>query len=608
MFKQNIWFYLVLVFSLPFLFFTFLGPSNPKVHSEPVNPLIINPIDNIYNKFDKLTTDLSDYIWPTNASNRITSSFAEFRNTHFHGGIDISTNKRTGYDVYAVRDGYVWRIQILPNGYGKMLFIKHRDGYVTTYAHLKTFNYEINTILKQEQQRKGTFAIDLTLDSNKIPVKKGEVVAYTGDTGAGPAHLHFEIRDDNLNYVNPFLFENFRDGDGSSPIIKKISICPMGTDSYVNHESTPYFYRNPRRAFRSGLLPKPVEISGQIGLEVETIDISSVAANRSGVYSIELSLDDSVTYHVKFDRLPNDDLKQILLHYDLPSIYNGAGKFQKLFVEQGTTLPIYGKLPYGSGIISTEHLREGIHYFKILVKDFSGNESQFNGRLLVNNKSEILSNNYNNKQVAETSHSYAIPSDRAGSFMISGTPIKVSYDSGAVFKPLDLTFNSTQEEGTTVYSFNPQDVLLNKGITISIESKMNDRIGIYTKVTGDWRFQTSTLDTDGKYLSAKFIRTLGEVALFEDNQSPTISRVRIQVRNQKPFIIFKYHDNLSGFNDDKFKMLIDNELIIPEIEWENHKVWYQGDEKLERGTHSLKIVIADKTNNSNEINTTFRVR
>ena len=137
---------------------------------------------------------------------------------------------------------------------------------------------------------------------------------------------------------------------------------------------------------------------------------------------------------------------------------------------------------------------------------------------------------------------------------------------------------------------------------------MNDHIGIYTKVTGDWRFQTSTLDADGKYLSAKFIRTLGEVALFEDNQSPTISRVRIQVRNQKPFIIFKYHDNLSGFNDEKFRMLIDNKLIIPEIEWENHKVWYQGDEKLERGTHSLKIVIADKTNNSNEINTTFRVR
>jgi hypothetical protein len=293
----------------------------------------------------------------------------------------------------------------------------------------------------------------------------------------------------------------------------------------------------------------------------------------------------------------------------LPSIYSGAGKFQKLFVEQGTTLPIYGKLPYGSGIVSTENLREGIHYFKILVKDFSGNESEFNGRLLVNNKSETISNNHShNKHVAETSHSYAIPADRAGSFTISGTPIKVSYDSGAVFKPLDLTFDSSQENRTTVYSFNPQDVLLNKGITISIESTTDNHTGIYTKVTGNWRFQTSTLDADGKYLSVKFLRTLGEVALFEDNQSPTISRLKIQVRNQKPFIIFKYHESLSGFNDDKFKMFIDNELVIPEIEWENNRVWYQSDDKFERGKHSLKIVIADKMNNTNEINTTFRVR
>ena len=344
-------------------------------------------------------------------------------------------------------------------------------------------------------------------------------------------------------------------------------------------------------------------------MEVETIDISSKAANRSGVYGIELYLDDSLMYHVKFDRLPNDDLKQILLHYDLPSIYNGAGKFQKLFVEQGTTLPIYGKLPYGSGIINTEHLSAGVHYFKILVQDFSGNESEFNGRLLVNNKSESSSSNKSRKNHdVENSLSYKIPSDKSGSFTISGTAIKVSYDSGAVFKPLDLTFFSSQEHRTIVYSFNPQDVLLNKGITISIESEKNNHIGIYTKVTGDWRFQTTTLDADGKYLSAKFIRTLGEVALFEDNQPPTISRVRVQVRNQKPFIIFRYHESMSGFNDDKFRMYLDEELVIPEIEWENHRVWYQSEEKLEKGTHSLKIIIADKTGNTNEFKSSFRIR
>lgn len=604
MIKQNLWFYAVIIFSLPFVFFTFLEHPEPEIHTTHIQPTFSDPIDNIYAKFENLTTDVSDYIWPTNASQRISSSFAEFRNTHFHGGIDISTNKKTGYEVYAARDGYIWRIQILPDGYGKMLYVKHLDGYVTTYAHLKSFNSEITEVLKQEQYRRESYAVNVTLDSTKIPVKKGDVIAYTGDTGAGPAHLHFEIRDENLNYVNPFLFENFKDGDNSPPLIKKISIFPLDSYSYANNRSSPHFYKNPRRAYRKSQLPRPVEISGQIGLGIETIDISSDAANRSGVYSIELSLDDSVIYQVKFDRIPSDALKQILLHYDLPSIYNGAGKFQKLFVEQGTTLPIYNRLPYGAGIINTKLLSEGIHYFKILVKDFSGNESELNGKLLVDNQREI----HSNKIITEYYPLYPIPADKAGTFMVSGTPIKISYDSGAVFKPIKIYIDSSKENGTIVYSFSPQDVLLNKGITISIDSDKGNRLGLYAKLTGGWRFQTNQLDSDGKYLSTKFTRTLGDVALFEDSKSPTISRLKIQTRNQKPYIFFKYHDDLSGFSDDKFRMFIDDNLIIPEIEWDKRTIWYRSDERLERGTHTVKIIIADKANNTNEYTSTFRVR
>ncbi len=604
MIKQNLWLYAVIIFSLPFLFFTFLKHSEPKTHSAAVQPVHSDPIDNIYAKFENLTPDASDYIWPTNASQRISSSFAEFRNTHFHGGIDISTNKKTGYEVYAVRNGYIWRIQILPNGYGKMLYIKHHDGYVTTYSHLKSFNAEITEVLRREQYRRETYAIEVTLDSTKLPVRKGDVVAYTGDTGAGPAHLHFEIRDENLNYVNPFLFENFNDGDNTPPLIKKFSVIPLEASSRVNDRTDTYYYRNPRRAYRTGQLPKSVIVSGKIGLGIETIDVSSDAANRSGVYSVELSLNDSVIYQVKFDRIPSDALKQILLHYDLPSIYSGAGKFQKLFVEQGTTLPIYNRLPYGSGIINTKLLNEGIHYFKVLVKDFSGNESEFNGKLLVDNQRET----HSNKNLTENYPLYPIPTDQTGSFMVNGTPIKISYDSGAVFKPIKIYIDSSKENGTTIYSLYPQDVLLNKGITVSIQSDKYNNLGLYSKLTGGWRFQTNQLDLDSKYFTTTFTRTLGDIALIEDRKGPTISRLKIQTRNRKPSIFFKYHDDLSGFNDDKFRMFIDDNLIIPEIEWDKRKIWYQGDQKLEKGIHSLKIIIADKAGNENEINATFRIR
>ncbi len=60
-------------------------------------------MDKIYAPFDTLRTDLRDYIWPTNASTNITSSFADYRRTHLHEGIDISTNNQKGYPVYAAR-------------------------------------------------------------------------------------------------------------------------------------------------------------------------------------------------------------------------------------------------------------------------------------------------------------------------------------------------------------------------------------------------------------------------------------------------------------------------------------------------------------------------
>jgi len=119
---------------------------------------------------------------------RITSSFGwrihpTEDSREFHPGIDLKTNMKT--PVLAPADGIVEYAGGV-RGYGRLLMIRHNLGFQTFYGHL-------NKIIVKY----GQF------------VKKGEVIAYTGNSGlsTGP-HLHYEIRYLG-QLLNPYYFINW---------------------------------------------------------------------------------------------------------------------------------------------------------------------------------------------------------------------------------------------------------------------------------------------------------------------------------------------------------------------------------------------------------------
>lgn len=122
-------------------------------------------------------------IWPTNGD--VTSRFG-WRHSPFgwgsdwHPGIDIANSYGTA--IAATADGTVIMSGWF-GGYGKCIQIDHGNGIVTLYGH----NSE-NVVSV------GEF------------VKKGEVIAYMGSTGASTgSHVHYEIRV-NGTAVNPANF------------------------------------------------------------------------------------------------------------------------------------------------------------------------------------------------------------------------------------------------------------------------------------------------------------------------------------------------------------------------------------------------------------------
>jgi lipoprotein NlpD len=118
-----------------------------------------------------------DFIWPVKG--RVLAGFAEPNSK----GVDIGG--RVGDPVVAAAQGRVMYTGSGIRGYGKLIVIKHDNGFNSVYAH----NREI--LVKEGQN-----------------VARGQKIAELGDTDADAPKLHFEIRKsgkpvDPLRYLPP---------------------------------------------------------------------------------------------------------------------------------------------------------------------------------------------------------------------------------------------------------------------------------------------------------------------------------------------------------------------------------------------------------------------
>jgi len=338
---------------------------------------------------DAITTDLTDYRWPTDAGTIVTSTFAEYRALHFHGGVDVSTGDFTGYHVFAMREGYVSRIRISANGYGKMLFVRHPDGYYSTYAHLSKFSPEIELLARKEQLRTQSYCIDLELQPSDIPVKKGEVIAFTGDTGIGTPHLHFEIRDTNLEPINPQLCPGLLARDGIPPVISKIAITPVGENSRVQGKWESQVFTAHRVRDNHYRINGTILIDGSAGFLISARDRTEGSRFQRGVYKYTLLVDGESIATMTLNRAPIHESQLVGLHFDWSLQDRGLGRFEKLFAETPRILPFLSPILPNAGVVGSATGIDGEHAFTIIASDIAGNQADVSGTFIVSRAPEF---------------------------------------------------------------------------------------------------------------------------------------------------------------------------------------------------------------------------
>ncbi len=322
----------------------------------------------------------SKYVWPVEKSRSLSSLFADHRSFHFHSGIDIRTGGKTGYKVFACKDGYVYRLFTSYWGYGKAVYLKLDDGRYALYGHLSDFSQEIGQLVEREQLKKQRYFTDFLLRKDELRVKKGELIGYSGQTGFGGPHLHFELRDEENHPINP-LTSGFSIKDKLSPVIKYLVIRPLDIWSRVDAQTTTGLAGSDdplilpcRYDRRSGVytLDKSPVIEGRVGLELSVFDKMDESRFSFGVLGIQLFLDEELIFSSHYDTVSYDNTQRIELDRDFELRKKRKREFYKLYVDVGNDLALYS--PEG-GIIETAASSPDTHQVRMVAYDANDNSS-----------------------------------------------------------------------------------------------------------------------------------------------------------------------------------------------------------------------------------------
>lgn len=534
---------------------------------------------------------------PLDIPMKLSGNFGELRPNHFHAGFDFKTNQKEGLNVYASADGYVSRIKISNFGYGKAIYITHPNGYTTVYGHLKYAVGAIQDKILETQYKEESYEVEIYLKPNELLVKKGEIIALSGNTGGseGP-HLHFEFRNSQTEkIINPLFFGFDKQLiDTKKPVVTNLVVYPIDENTIVNQSQRPVNLSLSLQADGTFLSEKVVA-NGSIGFGINTVDYDNVSYNVNGVYKAQILANGKAVFGYKFDEMVFDEARFANYFIDYNRYKKTHVRVQKLFMKNNYPWSNINA-NIANGIFEITPNFNQIN--RIEVSDYSENKTVINIPIeYFEQKAIVLSD------VKKTP--YLVKYNKDSNFEKEN--VSVYFPARTFYEDFYLNFDVKQN----MLYLHDDTVPAHSNFTISfVDTKSPSELKkkMFIASVNGKKLNYIATKLDGNTFSCR-TRTLGQFTLVKDVIAPKISSAK-SIENKwitgQKSISLTISDELSGIKS--YDCYLNGKWILFEYESKLKRITHTFvDGLLNEGKNNLKVVVTDNVGNSTIFETQFNI-
>ena len=506
----------------------------------------------------------------------LSGTFAELRGNHFHGGIDIKTQGRSGLRIGAVADGYISRVAVSPYGYGNALYLRHPEGYTTVYGHLNAFYPELEQWVEDQLRDRSKNDGNLYPSPEQFKVTRGQLIAFSGNTGGsfGP-HLHFEIRDSKTEEpLNPLEF-GIEVKDTRKPDVRGLrwTAKDFGDAGRFSTGDT-------------------IKFSRGLGIDLFTTDKQDLANNNNGVYSIEAVINGQTFFTANYRRINFSTSRFINAHINYDLYCSQGVRYTRLYELENNPLKVTDTYEViapafraSKGWITVA--QDSLVKVEVSIKDYEGNSRAFS--FFVEGQQQPIK--------------YALDRTVLAWDMINNVslgPIEFTIPAGALYeRTYDFILG---EKGNGQYVFGGGQVPLQTYMTLkwTLDSTQIPGVGWFlweanhkgkkSAITGKRNSDVMTFKT----------RSTGTYELDQDLKKPEVSLLKATTyaRSNSAFreIRLRAADDKTGV--DRYSARIDGDFARIDFDYKNEMLKVIVPKEIPAGSHNLRVVVIDGVGNT----------